>query len=162
MHKAYKKGFISSTATDDILISADPENAHRDVKDPQMYKRAKKLVERVAKIRRHKELLAEFLKQGAWSVDLTSTDWIGRPIKRGKKSKRSPTPVDDPSMRSPLRTTDTSTQSPGSKRTVSAEKMVSRMTVNMADTVSRMTSLKHSHEKQRVEIAALIEESIRA
>jgi hypothetical protein len=29
------------------------------------------------------------------------------------------------------------------------------MTVNMADTVSRMTSLKHSHEKQRVEIAAL-------
>ena len=80
---------------------------------------------------------------------------IGRPIKRGKKSKRSPTPVDDPSMRSPLRTTDTSTQSPGSKRTVSAEKMVRRMTVNMADTVSRMTSLKHSHEKQRVEIAAL-------
>ena len=158
MHKAYKKGFISSAATDDILTGADPENAPK-VKDPRMYsKRAQKLVERVAKIRRHKELLAEFLKQGAWSVDLTSTDWIGRPIKRGKKSKRSPTPVDDPSMRSPLRTTDTSTQSPGSKRTVSAEKMVRRMTVNMADTVSRMTSLKHSHEKQRVEIAALIEE----
>ena len=78
MHKAYKKGFISSTATDDILISADPENAHRDVKDPQMYKRANKLVERVAKIRKRKELLAEFLKQGAWSVDLTSTDWIAQ------------------------------------------------------------------------------------
>ena len=156
MHKAYKKGFISSAATDDILTGADPENAPK-VKDPRMYsKRAQKLVERVAKIRRHKELLAEFLKQGAWSVDLTSTDWIAQPKKsRGKKSKRSPTPVDDPSMRSPLRTTDTSTQSPGSKRTVSAEKMVRRMTVNMADTVSRMTSLKHSHEKQRVEIAAL-------
>ena len=78
MHKAYKKGFISSAATDDILTGADPENAPK-VKDPRMYsKRAQKLVERVAKIRKRKELLAEFLKQGAWSVDLTSTDWIAQ------------------------------------------------------------------------------------
>jgi hypothetical protein len=35
MHKAYKKGFILSFAADDILISAGPENAHREVKDPR-------------------------------------------------------------------------------------------------------------------------------
>jgi hypothetical protein len=33
MHNAYKKGFISSAATDDILTGADPENAHKDVRE---------------------------------------------------------------------------------------------------------------------------------
>jgi hypothetical protein len=54
--KRTKRRFISSAATDDILTSAGPENAHKDVKDPRMYKRARKLVERVAKIRKRKEL----------------------------------------------------------------------------------------------------------
>jgi hypothetical protein len=40
MHRAYKKGFISSGATNDILTGADPVNAHKDVKDDvRLYRR---------------------------------------------------------------------------------------------------------------------------